>query len=89
MRKLMWFAVGFVTACTLGAYILQGSGYVYLAILGLLAGIALLFIKKKAWKILGVILLGLGFGFGWLQGYEMLYLQSARSYDGQSVNAAV
>lgn len=89
MRKLMWLAVGFVAACTLGAYVLQGIGYVYLAVFGLLAGIAMLFLKQKVWKILGVILLGLGFGFGWLQGYEMLYLQSARSYDGQSVNAAV
>ena len=89
MRKLMWFTVGFATACGTGAYILRGIGYIYLAIFGLLAGIAMLFIKKKAWKILGVILLGFGFGFGWLQGYEMLYLQSARSYDAQTVDAAV
>ena len=89
MRKLMWFAVGFVTACGIGAYILRGFGYIYLATLGLLAGVAMLLVKKKQWKIIGVILLGVGLGFGWLQGYEMLYLQSAHDYDTQTVYAAV
>lgn len=83
MRKLMWFSIGFGTACALAVYALSLSFLIPLGILGCLLAVGCLVLLKK--KVPTAILLGLGFGLLWYWGYDRLMLDPIREMDGQEV----
>ena len=84
MRKLMWFAVGFVSACAAGVYLLSGSWYWLIGLFCLLGILAMLFIQTRLAKITAVALLGCLVGFAWLGSYESFYLSAAKVCDGET-----
>lgn len=86
MRKLMWFTVGFAAACFIGVYFSFG---VWVAFLSIILMLPLLFFKRQCTRILAVILIGLAAGSFWLWGYDVLYLQAAKDYDGETLNTEV
>lgn len=84
MRKLMWFAIGFVIACILGAYFFSG---VFLWIPLIISAIAGAFCygnkDKYTWcKITTLIVLGCVVGAVWMLLFDAFYISTARSYDG-------
>lgn len=89
MRKLLWFTVGFAVACGIGAYLLFDRTLLLFAGICLAVGIGSCFIKNKILRIVAAVLLGLAVGFSWVWGYHAFYLDVARGYDGETVNAAV
>ena len=82
MRRLMWFAMGFGLACALGGYFLP---------LGLWTGIGCLLLAVVLWLTVkrlrrcALVLLGVALGAMWFHGYDTLYMDAARSLDGQTV----
>ena len=89
MRKLMWFTVGFTVACGAGVYLLSGVWCLLVGLFCLLGCLIGFFIQSKPAKITAVILLGCVIGFGWLWGYESLYLRYAKAYDGEVTELTV
>lgn len=91
MRKLMWFAVGFGTACAAGAYLPFGNVLAVLAAVSLfLAGTA--WLLGKRWKPLmacAVACVGLAVGFLWFWNFDGGYLSPARELDGVTTQASV
>ncbi len=84
MRKLMWFTVGFVFACILGAYFLSG------ALLLIPAGISVVLAffcflnrnKRIVFAIACAILLGCFSGALWMHIFNSFHINIAREYDG-------
>ncbi|MBQ8797775.1 MAG: DNA internalization-related competence protein ComEC/Rec2 [Oscillospiraceae bacterium] len=89
MRKLMWFAIGFAASCVVAVYLLSGSILPWLALAFGVTAIVAMFFKQKTIKITGILLLGFSIGVLWMWGYDFLYLQPARQYDGESVMADI
>ena len=89
MRKLMWFSIGAVIACAAGAYWISGLWLLVLALFCLACAAALAFRETFWQKAVAVVLFGCVAGFLWMFGYDMLYIEPARKYDGQTVTAAV
>ena len=85
MRKLMWFAVGFTTACALGVYLLFGAWFLLIGLFCLIGFAAMLFVRTKPAKISAAVLFGCLVGFLWLWGYDGFYLSTARNYNGETV----
>ncbi len=88
MRILMWFVIGFVVSTGVGVYALNGQISLWQLLL-ILPAIALCVIKRISCKRIGVLILGLSVGFAWLFGYDMLYLQPARAYDGITMDCQI
>lgn len=84
MRKLMWFTIGFTVACIVGAYLLTGIWLLLIGLFCLSAGIIFLFLQSKPARITAAILLGSAVGFTWFCGHDILYLSTARDYDGKT-----
>jgi competence protein ComEC len=84
MRWLMWFAIGFAVACAAGVYLEIG---IFLAFAGF-AAVPLFFLQSRHARRAATVLLGLSVGALWLWGYNALYLQAAKQYDGQTVTAS-
>lgn len=89
MRVLMWFVIGFAGACAVGAYLLSGPFLGLLALISIAAAVPLLFLKSPLFKTAGIILLGFALGSGWNWGYDTIYLQPVREYDGKTVTGTV
>ena len=89
MRRLMWFTIGFTASCVMGVYLFSGLRLGLFALSGLLTAVALCFLKSKTGKATVLLLFGFAAGMVWQWGYDAFYLQTARQYDGQSVNASV
>lgn len=91
MRKLMWFAIGFGTACCFSAYLMNGE--IPLALLiGCLIGAAglLLLGDRGIWlRIASVIALGITVAFAWIWFLDWSYMNEAKALDGKSVEAAL
>ncbi len=83
----MWFAIGFVASCIIGVYFAPGKFLLPLALIGIVAGCALFFLKMKWGKVVATALIGLGVGLVWFFGFQALYLQSALAYDGTNITA--
>lgn len=77
MRKLMWFAVGFATACAGGAYFKYGIWFALAAVL------LLTLILSNFRRELFCVLIGCAIGVGWFLGFDHIYLAPARYVDGQ------
>ena len=90
MRKLMWFALGFGCACALCGY-LFAQWILYLGVVtAILSFVCLLFLReKKAFRIIGAVLLGVYVGIGWFSAYDQWILGNPRSLDGQIVKATM
>lgn len=89
MRKLMWFTIGFVIACTVGVYFVADHWLLLMAGICLASSVSFLFIKTKHSRVVSVILLGLFVGCSWLWGYQRLRLDTVRKYDGETVPATI
>lgn len=89
MRKLMWFAIGFVISCVLGLFVLYANWLLIAAAVALLAGIGMCFVKKLPCNIIAAVLLGFFVGTVWVVVYNHIYLQPARIHDGKTVSASV
>lgn len=86
MRTLMWFTIGFAAACFFGMYLVTGAWLMLLFGFAIAATVPLFFLKNKAARITAVVLLGLSAGLLWQYGFDALYLQTARGYDGETVS---
>ena len=89
MRKLMWFAVGFATACAAGIYLISNHWLLLLALFCLASTVALAFLKTKRARITMVILIGVTAGLGWLWCFDTFYLSTARDYDGTKQDLSI
>ncbi len=82
MRKLMWFTLGFGFALALGGYFLPLG--LWTGLLCFLAAVVLWFAVKRL-RCCALVLLGIALGAMWFQGYDTLYMDTARKLDGQTV----
>lgn len=87
MRKILWFTVGFAFCCVLGFYFASGNLPLWLAPVILALAVGLLLLPYKPSKIVGVVCLGFAIGVLWIWGYNAVYLQPAKVYDGEMVSA--
>lgn len=84
MRKLMWFAIGFALACTLGAYFWVGKWMLVLVLPGI-AGLGCFLSSEKRMKRIALVCLGAVLGTGWFYIYDQMYTAPLRQLDGQTV----
>lgn len=84
MRILMWFTIGFAAACALSIYLGMGA---WICVLTVIAAALLFVLKKPAAKVAAVILVGITVGMLWTAGYNHLYLNIAREFDGKKAVA--
>ncbi|MBO5317865.1 MAG: ComEC/Rec2 family competence protein, partial [Oscillospiraceae bacterium] len=89
MRKLMWFTIGFATACAVAVSVHMGMWGLLLAVLILGTSIALFTVKTVRCTVTSLILLGTASGFVWVFGYDALYLNTPRGVDGMSVESSI
>ena len=85
----MFFAIGFVAACAISAYILQNTGLLLCMLLCLLALVICLAVRNKASKIAVLLLLGACMGFGWMRTFQEVHLSKIERLDDQTVQASV
>lgn len=87
MRKLMWFTVGFGSACALCVYLLPD--WLMMPLMLLLLPGAMAFWKWEKLRPGMAVCLGAAAAIGWFLLFRQFYLLPARSLDGQQVNADV
>lgn len=83
MRKLMWFAVGFLLAALIGMYCLWGNAYLAATVAAAL-GLALCIALRPKFKKIRValaVMLGCVIGFGWMWIFDSIYLALPRACD--------
>ncbi len=90
MRKLMWFTIGFGTACAFCAY-LGMEEYLTIGAFALVLGLGMLFLTRniRAFRIPAAIFLGLAAGFAWFQVYDSVKLTPARELDGKTQRVTI
>lgn len=85
MRKLMWFTLGFTTACAFAAYVFDGIWLLLLALCSLaLSGISLCFNSAKG-RIVAAVLIGCTIGLIWHFAFVHIYLTNAKNIDDKEV----
>ena len=89
MRKLMWFSIGFALSCVIGIYLISGKILAWMALFAIIAAAALFFLKRILCRATSVVLLGFAVGVLWMWGYQAIYLQPAKQYDGQTVTTTI
>lgn len=86
MRRLMWLAIGFGTACALSVYVLSVSMLLWIGIPLAALGIIGLFLPVDVkGKIVVFLCFGLSIGFLWFYIFDAQYLAPARDLDGKTV----
>lgn len=90
MRKLMWFAIGFLTACAFGAYFYVDWFLLGAAVCMVLA-VALAFaaLHVTSARLAAVVCVGLSFGMCWFYVYDTIFLQEARQMDEKTAEVTV
>lgn len=89
MRKLMWFCIGFTLSCVIGIYLFSIELPLWPSVgVGILS-LILILLRFKTCRLIGALLLGLAVGSIWLNGYDALYLQPAKQFDGQKVSTSI
>ena len=92
MRKLMWFAVGFVCACLLAVYLLPEGWLLWTglsAIAVLIIGTVLIRLRERASDacpgihLIRIVLFGLAVGLLWCWGYEAVRIAPVRALAGK------
>lgn len=89
MRKLMWFSIGFTLSCAIGIYLLSAEQLLWPGIGLVVLSLILVLLKYKHCKLIGILLLGLAIGSLWLNGYNLLYLQQAKPFDGEKISTVI
>ena len=90
MRKLMWFTIGFGTACLAGSCVYGGWILPAAGISFCLCGILIFLMKKNpAWKRPVAIALGLSMGFCWFGVYDLLFVMLPRAADEETLTTYV
>ena len=89
MRKLMLFTLGFAGACAAACYLFDGIWLLAGLFLSLLFLLPLIFCKKRAAHVVMFLLIGLSAGFLWNWGQGVLFLNTAKAYDGSTVQASI
>ncbi len=91
MRKLFWFAFGFLGACLLAGYLVAREYYLPAVVAGsvLLALSLLAMLKWKQARYPAVILLGLVVGFSWIFLHDEITLSAVRASDRQAKHLEV
>lgn len=90
MRKLMWFTIGFGSACAFGAYFYVP--WLWIAAIAALVLCVLLLVGMRWFKPLRIgaaILLGISVGLGWFTGFDAIQLSSARKIDGEKLHTEI
>ncbi len=85
MRKLMWFGIGFVIACAVGAYLVSSQWLLYLGFACLMGCFGLLFVHSPFSRKTLCVALGIGIGLVWFWLFDIYYLSGVRNMDGQTV----
>ena len=81
MRKLIWFTLGFGTACGISAYFSLPKGFALLFVVLAVASL----ICFRGWpnaKRATIVLLGISAGFFWFGRFQVRYLNSLYELDG-------
>lgn len=90
MRKLMWFAIGFLAACTFCSYLLVPGLLLCAGIIMVMALIMGWLSRKHTYiAVISLMLLGCALGFGWFWVYDSAYLSDARVMDGKTASVSV
>ena len=89
MRKLVWFAVGFTAACAAAVYLQMNILCWLMALLCLLGFAVSFFFSSKPVQQAAAVFLGVVIGFSWLLCYNVLYLSTAKAYDGETRSVTV
>ena len=90
MRGLLWFTMGYASACALGAYLLRGRGLLLLALFCAALALTAWFLRRhEAVKRAGVLLLGCAVGCMAFFGYEALVLRPAALMDGETTEVTI
>lgn len=90
MRVLMWFVMGFAAACAAAAYVLKPDAIVLLCIAAAALCAAFYILRRKRiCAVTALLLAGAALGFGWYGVYDAIFLRTARSYDGLTVELTV
>lgn len=90
MRKLMWFAIGFLASITFCSYFLIPGMLICAGMILIMALVFGLLSRKHAYlAVISLLLLGCALGFSWFWVYDSAYLADARSMDGKTVPMSV
>lgn len=89
MRKLMWFAVGFLLACVVACYVLTGVFLYLFTVCAILGTIGCGFAHSPFGRRVFTAMLGLTVGLIWLAGFQMLYLHTAMAQDGKQIPLSI
>ena len=89
MRTLMWFSIGFASACAEAAYLLTPAWLLPCGIGCLLCAVALFFVRPQICKICAVIFLGCSIGFSGFWCYYRTVLLDAVRLDGLELQTAI
>ena len=84
MRWLMLFAIGFVAACALGAYLVSGGWLLMLCICALIGCIVAFSVRTATGRAAAIALLGCVVGILWFWCFDYVYLLPARQADGDA-----
>ena len=87
MRSLMWFTIGFASACAAGAWIFRGMELLILAVVSIAAEIGLAIAARHRKKLLpaAVVLAGMAVGCLWFAGFQSRVLNPAAQLDGRTI----
>ncbi len=84
MRRLMWFALGYASACGVGAYLLRGRGLLLVGAVALvLMAVAFSLRKSPVFRRLTAVMLGLCLGCAVFFAYDRYVSTPAALLDGQ------
>lgn len=89
MRKLMWFTIGFTSACALSVYLLGGIWPALLGMICLITAALLCVCSSQRAKITAILAFGMSAAFFWSWGYDALYLSPVRQMDAQTVDISI
>ena len=87
MRKLMWFSIGFFSACAVGAYLLSDIWLLIVAAVLLIPSVVLLICKVSLGKLLLAVTIGAVAGAAWFLQFSNQQIDVLIPYDGKTVPA--
>lgn len=90
MRKLMWFTLGFGTACAMSVYL--GNPHPLLIVCFAVVAALFLFGFARKWKLLriiAVLMMGIAAGIGLFWGFEEWFPPAAEEVDGQTIAVTI
>ena len=90
MRKIVWFTIGFASACFAGATVYGGWLLPAAGISFLLCGVLMFLMRKGGiWRRPVALTLGLSLGFCWFGVYDLLFVMLPRSADEQVLQVSI